>query len=86
MNREENTLGITSHCQQPDPAECSERQTAYAQAGDEICQRCPVASWVTAMVANGAGTDAEADWFEAESLERADKAPVPFPAVAVKAA
>ena len=60
MKREENTVEITSHCQQPDPPECSERQTAYAQAGDEICQRCPVASLVTAMVTTGAGTDAEA--------------------------
>jgi len=59
MKRNEETLAIKSDCQQPEPPECSERQTVYAQSGDEICQRCPVASWVTAMVASGAGTDAE---------------------------
>jgi len=74
------TLGITSHCRQPDPVECSERQTSYAQSGDEICLRCPVASWVTAMVASGAGTNAEADWFEPDSLEGTDAAIESFPA------
>ena len=63
------TLGIKSDCRQPDPLECSERQTLYAQSGDEICLRCPVASWVRAMVASGAGTSAEADWPEVELLK-----------------
>lgn len=63
------TLGIKADCRQPDPLECSERQTSYAQAGDEICLRCPVASWVRAMVAGGAGTDAAAEWPEADLLK-----------------
>jgi len=70
------TPGIKSDCRQPDPLECSERQTLYAQSGDEICLRCPVASWVRAMVASGAGTDAAADWSEA-NLPKTDEFLVP---------
>jgi hypothetical protein len=58
MTRDEfDTLGITPDCRHLDPEECSERQTSYAQTGDEICQRCPVSSWVAAMVVSGAGTN-----------------------------
>ena len=64
MKKNKPTLRIASDCQRPDPPECSERQNSYAQSGDEICLRCPVASWVTAMVVSGAETNAEADWFE----------------------
>jgi hypothetical protein len=86
MTRDEfDTLGIASHCRRPDPVECSERQTSYAQSGDEICLRCPVASWVTAMVVSGAGTNAEADWSDADWLEREDNL-VPFPGLAARAA
>ena len=54
------TPGIKPDCQQPDPVECAERQTQYAQAGDQICERCPVASLATAVVVSGAA-DADAD-------------------------
>jgi len=78
------TPGIKSDCQQPDPVECFERQTQYAQSGDEICQCCPVASWVRAMVVSGAGTDAAVDLAEAVFPELAGK--VLIPELAVKAA
>ena len=61
VRTEFDTPGIKSDCQQPNLLECSERQTQYAQAEDEICERCPVASMVTAMVVSGAGADADAD-------------------------
>ena len=60
MRDEFDTPGIKSDCQQPEPVECSGRQIQYAQSGDEICERCPVASLITAMVVSGAGTDADA--------------------------
>jgi hypothetical protein len=51
MTRDEfNTLGIASQCRQPDPLECYERQASYEQAEVESCLRCPVASWMTAVV------------------------------------
>jgi len=74
------TFGITAHCRQPDLVDCSERQTSYGQSGDEICLRCPVASWVTVMVVSGAGTNAEADWFEPDSLEETEAAMASIPA------
>jgi hypothetical protein len=51
MTRDQsNTLGIASQCRQPDPLECHERQASCEQSEAESCLRCPVASWMTAIV------------------------------------
>jgi hypothetical protein len=79
MRDEFDTLGIPSQCRRPEPSACYERLTSYEQSEAEPCLRCPVASWVTAIVFSGTWTNAEADWFEPDALEPTDKAIVSFP-------
>lgn len=62
MTRDEfDTLGIVPHCRQPEPLACYERLTSYEQSDIELCLRCPVAFWVTAMVFSGRWTNESVD-------------------------
>ena len=68
-------LGITSHCREPEPLACYERQNSHEQAEDDACLCCPVASWITAMVLSdneglALGDLPIAEWLEPNAMGR----------------
>jgi len=70
MTRDEfTTLGIASQCRQPDPLQCYERQASYEQSEAESCLRCPVASWMTAVVFKWTNEGVGLEEVEPDALE-----------------
>jgi len=69
MTRDEfTTLGSASQCRQPDPLECYERQASY-ESEAESCLRCPIASWMTAMVFKWTNEGVDLEEVEPDALE-----------------